>query len=148
MSLFQDLVISYRLLAEYGLIDAYGHISVRSPDNPARFWLAAAVPPELVTEADLMECDMNSEPVDARQRSPVNERFIHGEVYKARPEVMGRPRRGRGTPPRCTRNTRPRAPLHPAPSSISCRSEKKIGSLPRHCEVSVRAAVSPCGRWP
>ena len=88
MSLFQDLVISYRLLAEYGLIDAYGHISVRSPDDPARFWLAAAVPPELVTEADLMECDMNSEPVDARQRSPVNERFIHGEVYKARPEVM------------------------------------------------------------
>ena len=88
MSLFQDLVISYRLLAEYGLIDAYGHISVRSPDDPERFWIAAAVPPELVTEADLMELDMNSQPVDAQGRSPVNERFIHGEVYRVRPEVM------------------------------------------------------------
>lgn len=88
MSLFQDLVIAYRLLAEHGIIDAYGHISVRSPTNPQRFWMASSVPPELVTEADMMEFDMRSEPVDAQGRSPVNERFIHGEVYKARPEVM------------------------------------------------------------
>jgi HCOMODA/2-hydroxy-3-carboxy-muconic semialdehyde decarboxylase len=88
MSVFQDLVIAYRVLAEHGIIDAYGHISVRSPTNPERFWMARSVAPELVTEADLMEFDMNSEPVDAQGRSPVNERFIHGEVYKARPEVM------------------------------------------------------------
>lgn len=88
MSLFQDLVIAYRILAEHGIIDAYGHISVRSPANPERFWMARSVAPELVTEADLMEFDMDSEPVDAQGRSPVNERFIHGEVYKARPEVM------------------------------------------------------------
>ena len=88
MNLFQDLVIAYRLLAEHGIIDAYGHISFRSPDNPERFWMARSVAPELVTEADLMEFDINSEPVDARGRSAVNERFIHGEVYKARPEVM------------------------------------------------------------
>ena len=88
MSLFQDLVIANRLLAEYGIIDAYGHVSVRSPTNPERFWMARSVPPELVTEADVMEFDMNSEPVDAQDRSPVNERFIHGEVYKVRPEVM------------------------------------------------------------
>jgi ribulose-5-phosphate 4-epimerase/fuculose-1-phosphate aldolase len=88
MSLFQDLVIAYRLLAEHGIIDAYGHISVRSPHDPQRFWMARSVAPELVTEADMMEFDMESEPVDAQGRSPVNERFIHGEVYKLRPEVM------------------------------------------------------------
>jgi HCOMODA/2-hydroxy-3-carboxy-muconic semialdehyde decarboxylase len=88
MNLFQDLVVAYRILAEYGIIDAYGHISVRSPTNPERFWMARSLAPELVTEADLMEFDMQSEPVDAQGRSPVNERFIHGEVYKKRPEVM------------------------------------------------------------
>lgn len=88
MKSLQDLVIAYRLLAEHGIIDAYGHISVRSTDNPDRFWMARSVAPELVTEADMMEFDMQSEPVDPRGRSPVNERFIHGEVYKVRPEVM------------------------------------------------------------
>jgi ribulose-5-phosphate 4-epimerase/fuculose-1-phosphate aldolase len=88
MSLFQDLVIAYRLLAEHGIIDAYGHISVRSPDNPQRYWMARSVAPELVTEADMMELTLDSVPVDPQGRSPVNERFIHGEVYKARPEVM------------------------------------------------------------
>jgi ribulose-5-phosphate 4-epimerase/fuculose-1-phosphate aldolase len=88
MSLFQDLAIAYRILAEHGIIDAYGHISVRSPTNPERFWIARSIPPELVTEDDMMELDMDSQPVDARGRSPVNERFIHGEVYKTRPEVM------------------------------------------------------------
>jgi ribulose-5-phosphate 4-epimerase/fuculose-1-phosphate aldolase len=88
MSLFQDLAIAYRLLAEYGIIDAYGHISVRSPERPDRFWMARAIAPELVTEQDMMEFDLQSEPIDAQGRGPVNERFIHGEVYKARPEVM------------------------------------------------------------
>jgi ribulose-5-phosphate 4-epimerase/fuculose-1-phosphate aldolase len=88
MSLFQDLVIAYRILAEHGIIDAYGHVSVRSPDNPERYWMARMLPPELVTETDLMEFDMNSDPIDAQGRRPVNERFIHSEVYKVRPEVM------------------------------------------------------------
>ncbi len=87
MSLMQDLVIAYRILAEHGIIDAYGHVSVRSPEQPDRFWMARAVAPELVTEADMMEFNMDSEPVDAQGRSPVNERFIHGEIYKMRPEV-------------------------------------------------------------
>ncbi len=88
MNVLQDLVIAYRLLAEQGIIDAYGHVSIRSPGNPQRFWMARSVAPELVTETDMMEFDMESEPVDAQGRSPVNERFIHGEVYKLRPEVM------------------------------------------------------------
>lgn len=87
MSLFQDLVIAYRVLAQHGVIDAYGHVSVRCPNNPERFWMARSLAPELVTEADLMEFDMDSEPVDPRGRSPVNERFIHGQVYRARPEI-------------------------------------------------------------
>lgn len=88
MSLFQDLVIAYRILAEHGVIDAYGHVSVRSPDNPQRFWMARLLAPELVTEADLIELDLDSQPVDAKGPKPVNERFIHGEVYKTRPDVM------------------------------------------------------------
>ena len=88
MSLFQDLAIAYRLLAEYGIIDAYGHISVRSVERPDRFWMARAIAPELVTEQDMMEFDLQSEAIDAQGRSPVNERFIHGEIYKTRPEVM------------------------------------------------------------
>lgn len=88
MNAFQDLVIAYRVLAEHGVIDAYGHVSMRSPTNPERFWMARSVAPELVTEADMMEFDMNSEPVDPQGRSPVHERYIHGQVYQARPEVM------------------------------------------------------------
>lgn len=88
MRLFQDLVIGNRILAEYGILDAYGHISVRSATDPDRFWMSRSVPPELVTQEDLMEFDRNSEPVDAKGRIPVNERFIHGEIYKMRPEVM------------------------------------------------------------
>lgn len=88
MSQFQDLVIAYRILAEHGIIDAYGHVSIRSSTDPERFWMARATPPELVTEADIMELDMSGEPVDAGGRKPVNERFIHSEIYKVRPEVM------------------------------------------------------------
>jgi ribulose-5-phosphate 4-epimerase/fuculose-1-phosphate aldolase len=87
MSLMQDLVIAYRTLAEHGVIDAYGHVSVRSETNPNRYWMSRNLAPELVTQADLMEFDLDSTPVDAQGRRPYNERFIHGEVYKARPEV-------------------------------------------------------------
>jgi len=91
MSWKQDLVIAYRTLAAHGVIDAYGHVSVRSPDDPNRYWLARQLAPQLVTEADLLEFDLDSVPVDRtldpRSVKPVNERFIHGEVYKARPEV-------------------------------------------------------------
>lgn len=89
MSLLQDLVIGYRVLAEHGIIDAYGHISVRSPTDPNRFFMARSIAPELVTEADMMEFGMDSEPIDPPKGfTPVLERYIHGEVYKARPEVM------------------------------------------------------------
>ena len=84
----QDLVAAYRILAAHGVIDAYGHVSLRSPRDPQRYYLARSVAPELVAEADLIEYDLDSRPVDAEGRESVKERFIHGEIYRARPEVM------------------------------------------------------------
>ena len=84
----EDLVAAYRILAAHGVIDAYGHVSLRSPRNPQRYYLARSVAPELVTEEDLIEYDLDSNPLDAKGRESVHERFIHGEIYRARPEVM------------------------------------------------------------
>jgi ribulose-5-phosphate 4-epimerase/fuculose-1-phosphate aldolase len=88
MSLMEDLVISYRTLADLGVIDAYGHVSVRSDGDPNRYLLARAVAPELVTEEDILEFDLDSHPIAARGRAMYSERFIHGEIYKARPDVQ------------------------------------------------------------
>jgi ribulose-5-phosphate 4-epimerase/fuculose-1-phosphate aldolase len=88
MSHIEDLVIAYRTLAEEGVIDAYGHVSIRSPDDPKRYLMARNLAPELVTEGDIFEFDLDSKPVDPRGRKFYNERYIHGEIYKARPEVM------------------------------------------------------------
>jgi HCOMODA/2-hydroxy-3-carboxy-muconic semialdehyde decarboxylase len=88
MSLIEDLVAAYRILAEFRVIDAYGHVSVRSERDPNRYWLARSLAPELVTEADIIEYDLDSNPLDANGRESVRERFIHGEAYKSRPDVM------------------------------------------------------------
>jgi HCOMODA/2-hydroxy-3-carboxy-muconic semialdehyde decarboxylase len=88
MSLKEDLVAAYRILAEFGVIDGYGHVSIRSDTDPNHYWLAKSLAPELVTEADLIEYDLDSNPLDANGRESVRERYIHGEVFKARPEVM------------------------------------------------------------
>jgi HCOMODA/2-hydroxy-3-carboxy-muconic semialdehyde decarboxylase len=83
-----DLVAAYRILAAHGVIDAYGHVSLRSPRNPQRYYLARSVAPELVEEDDLIEYDLDSKPIDDGGRESVLERFIHGEIYRARTEVM------------------------------------------------------------
>jgi len=88
MEIFDDLVAAYRTLAEQGVIDAYGHVSMRSPQNPQRYFIARSLAPEIVQVEDVMEYDLDSEPLDARGRESVRERFIHGEIYKTRPEVM------------------------------------------------------------
>jgi HCOMODA/2-hydroxy-3-carboxy-muconic semialdehyde decarboxylase len=87
-SFLEDLVAANRILAEHGVIDAYGHVSVRSPDDPKRFFIARAIAPETVQAEDIMEYDLDSQPLDARGRDSVSERFIHGEIYRARPDVM------------------------------------------------------------
>ena len=86
--LLEDLVAAYRILAEYGVIDAYGHVSARSPRDPQRYFLARSVAPERVQQEDLIEYDLDSRPVGDDGRESVRERFIHGEIYKARPEIM------------------------------------------------------------
>jgi ribulose-5-phosphate 4-epimerase/fuculose-1-phosphate aldolase len=89
MELFEDLVAANRILSEHGVIDAYGHVSIRSPKDPKRFFLARNIPPETVQAEDLLEYGLDGDPVDAaRKGDSVTERYIHSEVYRARPEVM------------------------------------------------------------
>ena len=83
----RDLVAAYRILAAHGIIDAYGHVSLRSPRDPQRYYLARSLAPERVTADDLIEYDLDSRPQEDRGRESVLERFIHGEIYRARPEV-------------------------------------------------------------
>jgi HCOMODA/2-hydroxy-3-carboxy-muconic semialdehyde decarboxylase len=82
-----DLVVGNHILAQEGILDGYGHISVRHPGNRDRFLLARSVAPELVTVADILEFGLDGEAVDAKGRTPYKERFIHSEVYRARQDV-------------------------------------------------------------
>jgi ribulose-5-phosphate 4-epimerase/fuculose-1-phosphate aldolase len=82
-----DLVIANRILAAEGIVDGFGHVSVRHPRNPARYLLSRNVAPEQVTAADILELDLDSNLIAAKGRQPYRERFIHGEIYKARPDV-------------------------------------------------------------
>ena len=86
-NLLEDLVAANRILAGHGVIDAYGHVSVRSPRDAQRYFLARAVAPETVQPEDIMEYDLDSRPLGGNERESVLERFIHGEIYRARPEV-------------------------------------------------------------
>ena len=88
MEELQDLVAANRILAAHGVIDAYGHVSMRSPRDPNRYYVARAIAPETVQVEDLIEYDLDSRPLDDKGRESVRERFIHGEIYKARPDVM------------------------------------------------------------
>ncbi len=83
----EDLVAANRILADQGVLDAYGHVSVRHPGNPDRYVISRAMSPANVSADDIMEFDLDSSPVDQRGRGMFLERFIHGEIYKARPDV-------------------------------------------------------------
>ena len=85
--LIENLVAASRILADQGVVDAFGHVSIRHPASPNRYLMSRAVAPALVTADDIMEFDLDSKPVDQRGRGMFIERFIHGEIYKARPEV-------------------------------------------------------------
>jgi HCOMODA/2-hydroxy-3-carboxy-muconic semialdehyde decarboxylase len=85
--LIDDLVAASRILAHHGVLDAWGHVSCRHPKNPERYLLSRARAPALVTAEDIMEFDINSDPVDQRDRRMFLERYIHGEAYRARPDV-------------------------------------------------------------
>jgi len=86
--LIEDLVAANRILADQGVLDGWGHVSVRHPRDPNRYLLSRSRAPELIIAEDIMEFDLDSNPVDARSRPLYTERFIHGEIYKARPDVV------------------------------------------------------------
>jgi ribulose-5-phosphate 4-epimerase/fuculose-1-phosphate aldolase len=88
MEELEDLVAANRILVAHGVIDAYGHVSMRSPRNPNRYYLARAIAPQTVQVEDLIEYDLDSKPLDDKGRESVRERFIHGEIFKARPDVI------------------------------------------------------------
>jgi ribulose-5-phosphate 4-epimerase/fuculose-1-phosphate aldolase len=86
-ALIEDLVAGNHVLYDQNVVDGFGHISVRHDKDPNRYLLARSMAPALVTPEDIMEFDLDSNAVDARGRTPYLERFIHGEIYKARPDV-------------------------------------------------------------
>jgi ribulose-5-phosphate 4-epimerase/fuculose-1-phosphate aldolase len=85
--LLRDLVVANRILAKEDVVDAYGHISVRHPDNAKHFFLSRSLSPELVDRHDLIEFDEMGEPVSDK-RPPYLERFIHAAIFEARPDVQ------------------------------------------------------------
>ncbi len=86
--LLADLVAANHILFDQGVVDAFGHISVRHDKRPDRFLLARNMAPGNVTADDIMEFDLDGNPVDAAGRKIYLERFIHGELFRARPDVM------------------------------------------------------------
>jgi len=70
-----------------GVLDAYGHVSVRHPTDPNRYLMARSLAPALITAADILEFDLNSKPVKPTEQRLFTERFIHGSIYQARPDV-------------------------------------------------------------
>ena len=84
----EELVLANHILANEGVLDGYGHVSVRDPANPNHYFLARAGAPALVGAADITEYDLDSNAVTNASATGYTERFIHGEIYKARPDVM------------------------------------------------------------
>src|SRR5262249_32276517 len=85
--ILDDLVLGNRILFSLGVLDGYGHVSARDPRDPEHFFLARSLAPALVTRDDIMVFDRGSEPLEARGRAMYSERYIHGEVYRVRPDV-------------------------------------------------------------
>jgi len=83
-----NVVIGNRILANERVVDAYGHVSVRHPLDPTRYLLSRSRAPELVERGDIIEFDLEGKPVNGDARPPYLERFIHGAIYEARPEVQ------------------------------------------------------------
>ena len=86
-ALLDDLVAANRILAGLGIVDGFGHISVRHPDRSDRFLLSRSLAPELVTRDDIMTFELDGTPVAGDPRKPYLERFIHGEILRKRPDV-------------------------------------------------------------
>src|SRR5262249_24330873 len=86
-SFIADLAAASRILAANGVVDAFGHVSVRHPTAPDRYLMSRSLAPALVTPDDILEYDLNSNALNANGRGSFLERFIHGEIYKVRPDI-------------------------------------------------------------
>lgn len=86
-ALLEDLIAANRILAQEGIVDGFGHVSVRHDRHPGRFVMARSLAPALVTAADLIEYNLDATPVGAEARAQYSERAIHAEIYRARPDV-------------------------------------------------------------
>ena len=86
--LIEDLVAANRILYQEGIVDGFGHVSVRHNLDPSRFLLSRSLAPDLVTVEDLIEYDLEGVPLNLAGRDQYSERFIHAEIYKARPDVQ------------------------------------------------------------
>ncbi len=85
--IFRELSIANRILSREDVVDAYGHVSIRHPNDPTRYLLSRSLSPALVTPADLIDFNLEGEPIDAQGRRPYGERAIHGAVYETRADV-------------------------------------------------------------
>jgi HCOMODA/2-hydroxy-3-carboxy-muconic semialdehyde decarboxylase len=83
----EELVTANRILAREGVVDAFGHVSIRHPERADRYLLSRARAPECIEAGDLIEFTLAGDPVDAAGRKPYAERHIHGAIYERRPEV-------------------------------------------------------------
>lgn len=83
-----DLVLANRILAQHGVLDGFGHVSMRNPDHSEHYFLSRSLAPELVTQDDIIEFNLDSEPLHGDTRRLYLERYIHGEIYKQRPDVQ------------------------------------------------------------
>ena len=86
-ALIEDLVAAGRILADQGVLDGFGHVSVRHPADPNRFLMSRSLAPALVTAGDIVEHDLDGVGITANGRTLFLERFIHAEIYRARPDV-------------------------------------------------------------
>jgi ribulose-5-phosphate 4-epimerase/fuculose-1-phosphate aldolase len=87
-ALIEELVIANHILANEGVVDAYGHVSIRNPSNPSHLFLARHVAAGVVTASDVIEYDLDCNPLTPGASAGYTERFIHCEIYRARPDVM------------------------------------------------------------
>jgi len=86
--LIAELVLANKILYGLDVVDAFGHISVRHPKDPTKYLMARHLPPGIVTAKDIVLFDLDSTPLTHADKPQYSERFIHGEIYKLRPEVM------------------------------------------------------------
>ena len=87
-AVLEDLAAASRILVDQGVFDAAGHVSMRHPDHAQRFLMSRSLAPQLITADDIMEFDLDCEPCEAKGRNGFIERYLHGEIFRARPDVM------------------------------------------------------------